>query len=355
MTGLIKYIRVAWLIAAILCLTECERRPLVDELPDTAKIPVVVYWDKADITPQNVTILIYREDGSLYEEKFFENGGASAKTAIFLETGTYTVVAFNEKRDQIDYVGIRGYGRLSTLEAYATEASSSYNTQGRANGETVVNQPGVLAAVDTVITVTDEMVSYSRGRITEDQLTDADAVKQALNSLNGLYPVRKTVEVNITVRISGLNNARMPALAELRNMAGGYFFGTDRNSTKPVTRQFLMNDRTYDEGSLTDGMLTATVRSFGFPGDREHPGSVPGTEIYLDVNFQLVDADRTMINLSSDVDGHMTVTTDGNGAITIAIDTYHGKLPDVKPEGSSEPGMSTELVDWDTVEIPIDL
>jgi hypothetical protein len=352
-----------FLIAAVLNFLSCERRLLEDEIniPDGAKVPIEINWEESGLTPQNVTVLIYNADGSLYLETFFENGGSSAYTEVYLPSGTYTVIAFNEKRDQVDYVRIRGYENLSTLEAYVTTASTTYSTQSKANDEIFVDQPGAFAVAKTEITITDEAVQLSRENRLSQNLSKAPA--EATSLLVELSPVLKTSVIHINVYVYGLNNARMPALCELRNIADAYFPCTDRNSLTPVTTQFLMNNRTYTEASSTDGMVSASVVSFGITGNRESVEELLN-RIYLDLSFQLVDEERTVKSYSLDITDIMKITTNVHNEvkIDIKIDTNPDdelleiRLPDVEPEGSGDSsGIVSELIDWSTVVVPITL
>lgn len=324
----------------------CQLRIMEDEMPDRITLPITVYWDLAGITPQNVTVLIYGEDGSLYTERAFENAGISATTKVSLVAGTYTIVAFNEKRNQIDYVRIRGYENLYTLEAYLTTVSSPYNTSSRVAGEAIVNQPGVLATVMKTITVSPDVINQFHLQENKSQI-----VENTLNSLTDLHPVNKTVNIGIKATVIGLNNARMPALSELRNIPSSYSFVSDKSSDETATIQFLMNNRAYEKGSLSDGNISTTLTSFNILGENE----TVENDILLDVLFQLVDKERTVVSFSNNVIKDMTVTIGTENSVSFDIDIFLGTLPNVKPEGSSESGMITELTDWDYVEIPIKL
>lgn len=324
------------LMAVMLALLGCERRPLEDELSVTAKIPVKAYWDLSEIAPQNATVMIYKADGSFYQEKGFSSGTTYAETEVALEVGSYTVFVFNELRDQIDCVCMRRHEHLTTFEAHVTPVAKVYNSQNYANGDKMVNQPGALAVAQATITVTKEMIEHT----SSDLLTD-------------LHPTLKMATVNITAHIKGLNNARMPALAELRNMAESYSFATDKNSLVPVTTQFLMEKRIYYPDSFTDGAISVTLASVGLFGDRTTVEDTPDNKVYLDVLFQLVDAERTMISLSKDVTHDLDVVVEENHSVTIHVDINLGTLPDVKPEGSEDSGFDTDVSEWEGIDVPI--
>lgn len=331
------------ILALIVC--GCERRPLENDITNRAKIPITIYWDLAGIIPQNVTVLIYKENGNLYQEQNFENSGLSVHSELSLEVGKYTVVVFNEKRDQIDYVRIRGQEKLSTLEAYITSVSSAYNTQGKSDGKTIVNEPGSLATATAEIIVSPDMIEN----------TDINS-NPSWNALTDIHPILKTVNVDIKAHIKGINNSRMPVLGELVNMAESYLFSTDKNSSIPVAIQFLINGRSYDSNSITDGIIYTSITSFGIPGERVINENT--SAINLNLIFQLVDSNRTLITFSQYVNPIMVINENENRSLSILINIDSSdlwRLPDVKPEDSSDSGINSEVVDWDTVEIPIKL
>lgn len=354
------YIKLMLLMATVFNFLCCERRPLEEEvrIPEGAKVAITIDWAQSGIIPQNATLLVYKEDGSLFLETFFENTGVSVYTEVYLPAGTYTLIGFNEKRDQIDYVRIRGYENLSTLEAYVTTASTTYNTQSKASGETLVDQPGPIAVAKKKITVKEEDVeSFRKNALQEKEYGSEKSSLQVK-----LQPVLKTSKVNITVHVKGLNNARMPALAELRHMAGGYLIGTDKNTLIPVTTQFMLNNRTYKSGSKTEGTISASITSFGIRGNRRTIDSSTG-KIYLDLAFQLVDKERTVVHFSLDVTSALKIEIDKNEIEIIDLDINQLlfneiDLPDVIPErgnNGNESGIVSELIDWETVVVPIPL
>ena len=327
-----------WGVLLLLLLYACDRRPFADEQPGSVTVPIKIYWDLAGITPQNATALFYAADGSLYKEWRSSSYPTYAEGEVELEPGSYTVVAFNELRDQIDYVRIRGWKRLETLEAYVVHNPKPVYqfTWQTGNPGVQVYEPGILAASLTTIHVTPQMA----------------VTKAGLYALTNLHPDRKTAQANMKVHVRGLNNARMPAIAQLRNMASSYFFATDKNSLSPVTAQFTMNDRTYDPGSNTAGTISANISTFGVLGEWHHVADTPDAKFYLDIAFMLVDAKQTIIETTTDITHVIEIIVDEKIAVTINIEIDAPPLPDVKPVGGDS-GFSTGLVDWDKVVIPL--
>lgn len=339
----IGYIISITIIAVIPLITSCERRPLEDALFTTAKIPVKIYWDLAGISPKNATVMFYREDGSFYKEWQTESDRECAEGYAELEPGRYTAVAFNELRNQIEYVRIRGWERLETLEAYISENTKpAYMFSSRDENEVQVQRPGILAACKASINITPDMISQ----------THYTPVGNDYFALTNLHPDRKTAQANMIVHVRGINNARMPAMAELRHMASGYFFATDKNSLSPVTAQFTMNNRKYLTDSKKDGNISATITTFGVLGEWHHTADTPDASFFLDLAFMLVDEKQTVVEFSADITDIMEIAVDEKIAVSINIETGLGELPEVKPVGSDS-GFSTELIDWDKVIVPL--
>lgn len=340
------------LALALLALYSCYRRPLDEECIQYAKIPIGSVWTKADIDPQNVTALFYnRVDGKLAQEHRFENSDKVIQSYVNVPVGRYKVVLFNEIRGQINGIGIKGHESLSSLEAYLLPDP---NPRTRIAGDTYVRQPEVLASVIVDdFEVTREMAVYTNSSSSGPA---NPALETSVNALVRLLPERKVHEFNITVHVRGLNNARMPALVDLRDVAESYNFDTDRNTLLPATEQFTMNGRTYDAGSVKDGIISTTVYTLGLLGER--PADIDpqrDSPVLLDFLFVLVDKDRTLVNQVVDVTDLIEFLPKGHGAATLKLYLELPEaLPDVEPEGGGGgSGFETELIDWDEIDVPL--
>lgn len=334
----------------------CHRQPLEQGCYEDAKIPIAVDWNKSQITPQNVSALFYDENngGQLVVEHTFEHNAKQIQSYADVPSGRYTVVIFNELRNQIERVNVRGHDRLSTLEFYAVD---NPNILARSITNGYVSQPAELGTVIIRgFEVTDDMIRYTRN--TSANATETPDVVEATNALVGVVPDNRISQLTITVHVKGLHNSRMPALVELRNVSGSYFADTDLNSTDPTAHQFTMNNRTYDENSSRDGTIstkTAPIMLFGTLGHRnrisDHTADTP---ILLDMLFMLVDAEKTVINRVVDVTNLITFSPHPNGStsLNLTVDLTDA-LPDVKPEGSTDSGFNSDIDEWDGVDITL--
>ena len=303
----------------------CKREVFYPDT-NTVRVPITVWWDRAQITPQNATVLIYRADGSLYKEVLLETNARAAKSTVQstanLEPGRYTVVAFNELRNQIPNVGIRGAGRLETLEAYALSASSSIYAFGRTESHDLVNEPGVLAATVTEV-----------------------VIESGCNAPIELHPERKTATAHIELQVDGLDRALLPAAMQLRNMAASYFFATDQNSLRGACAQHTIKDRAGDQA------LATTVSTFGVVGERHHTADTPDEQFFIDVAFMMRDA--SVHTASIDITQAMEIAVDEHRAVSIAVRAQTDRLPDVVVPKKEPGGFETKLVDWKRTEITL--
>lgn len=340
------------LILAVALLFSSCRRPIEEVVDLRAVIPMGTLWEKAGIAPQNVTALFYsKNDGKLVLEHRFENSANRIQTYAYVPEGGYTVVVFNEIRGQLYGVGIRGYENLSTLESYAT-INSNPTVPLRLGDVPYVYEPDILASV----TVRDFEVSCAMVRYTQNPegQTPSPGMQESIEALVGLIPERKVHELNVTVHVEGLNNARMPALIDLNGMAGAYNFSGDRSTLQAVSQQFTINNRTYNPGSTTAGTISTTVRTFGIPG--QQPSSLtpqPDRQIAMDFFFILKDRDRTVVHLRANVTGLIRYLPGQHGATTLEVEVdLPERLPDVEPEEGGS-GFDSELIDWDVIDVPL--
>lgn len=347
-----KYYILVWSI--LLFLFSCYRRPLEEACGLKALIPIGTVWDKAGIKPQNVTILFYRQnDGKLVLEHRFENTPNRIQTYASVPMGKYTVVVFNELRGQVKGVGIRGHENLSTLEAYAIPDP---NARSRSDINSYVYEPDILASIMLYdFDVTNEIVDYSYYYLDGRVLNQS--IKESIETLVGLEPLRKVHQFNIVAHVKGLNNARMPALVDLLGIAESYNFKEDKNTQIIAVQQFTMNDRKYDSGAKKDGTISKTIYTFGLLGQKPSETDVPrDSPVQLDFLFMLVDAEKTLVRQLIDVTSLIYFQPETNGATTLNLCVeLPNSLPDVVPEGGGNSGFETEIIDWDIIDVPLNV
>lgn len=332
----------------------CKRQVLLTECPcsETVAIPVSIDWSKSGVTPKNVSMLFYnKSDGSLAKEFTFEHSDNDIQAYVTLPVGEYKVVVFNELRDQIDYVNVSDHENISTLKFYAT---SDDNAKSRSESANYVQQPGDLATaiVDNVIVDEDLIIYAASGSSTKSD------VKSSVDQLQSIVTEKKTTWLDITVHLTGLNNVLL-TLVDLGNVADGYMAESDKNSSSSATMQFDMNNRSYDDESVTtnrEGTLSTSVALFGALGDRfsadEHTDQTP---IMLDMLFLLVD-EKTLETRSKDITDliEFTPQTDGSVKMSVYLDFDDEPFENVEPAGSTGgSGFGSDVDDWYSVDVPL--
>ena len=339
-------------ILSILGCVACSGQELIDDCTcvDGAKLPITIDWSKSGITPQNVTILFYDDSGgSLALEHNYEHNSKDIHSYVTLEVGSYTAVVFNELRDEIKNIKVRGHENLSTLGFYVDENTDIVE---RAEDYKYIHEPGMLG-LKTInnIVVTPELISYAHDIKYKKALDDTKLAYEILLDIN---PENKINFLNILVHIKGLNNARMPALVDLQNISGGYMVAEDQSDLSPARLQFNMNNRVYDEGSSTEGAISKTVALFGVLGSRSSVEDQPlDAPIMLDVLFMLVDKDKTLVNHKVNITDMISFEGEETGSITLTVDVnIDSQLPDVEPEGSDS-GFGSGMEDWNNIDIEL--
>lgn len=318
-------------VCCMLLFSACHRRPLDEGCAETTRIPVGTVWEKSEVDAQNVTAYFYDQNtGELVREHRFENKPLKIQSYVNLPFGDYTVVVHNEIREQIKNVSVRGYEKLSTLELFSQSDPGVKHTRTNENSYLLQPDP-VAAAIVRNVSVKPDVEN---------------------NQLLGIETEQKNSYMDISVHVKGLNNARMPALVDLRNVASGYFINVDQPSGASATIQFTMNNRTYDDGSETAGTISANVSLHGTLQDRLSTSGHTEKPLYLDMLFMLVDKDKTVVRRFVDITKLLTFAKVKNGSVHLNVHVdLNDALPDVKPDGGS--GMGSEVVDWDGESIDI--
>lgn len=327
--------RVLYMIISlnVFMLTGCHRRPLDEVCETTSRIPIGTVWDKSEVKAQNVTAYFYNQtDGALIREHRFENTSQEIQSYVSLPFGNYTVIVHNEIREQIKNVSVQGYENLSTLEFFSHPDLGVKHT--RSQEDAYIMQPDPIAT------------AIVRGVSVEPNIEN--------HQLIGIETEQKNSYMYITVHIKGINNAHMPALVDLRNVATSFFIEADNPSNNHSTIQFKMNNRKYDDGSDTDGTISAVVALHGTLGDRLSVVGHKEKPIFLDLRFMLVDKDKTVITRTIDITKLISFSKVNNGSVHLNLNlNLDEALPDIEPEDGS--GMGSDIIDWEGEDIDIEL
>ena len=163
-----------------------------------------------------------------------------------------------------------------------------------------LDQPGQLASVIVRhFEVNDDMVYYTNNislsnNIILDEKLDENL--EHIKALMNLVPLRNLSQFKMQLHVLGLNNARMPALINLRNVSESYIFDNNSDGITPVTYQSTTNNRIYDNNNKKDGIVSCDIDLFGVLGNRSSMIDQSSIDpIILDIRFMLIDKERTMV------------------------------------------------------------
>lgn len=349
-----KFILFSCIFILYLFLSGCHRQLLEDMMYTKARIPVSVDWTICEIDPQNVSIFFFNEDnGELILQHYYENNTKPIQSYVELPIGKYTVLLFNELPDQIQNITISNRADFKEIEATGVKATSAVLP---ISGELYYRQPDPLASVIVEnLHITSDMVYYTNDGTWFGKDTIIDENTEASKALMNLVPLRNLSLFEVNIHVKGLNNARMPALMTLRNVSASYFFKDNKYGMSPVNYQENISNRQYDENSNKDGTISGQLNLFGVLGDPmsviDQPKESP---IMLEINYQLVDKDKTIITREFDITKLITFKKLTNGTVLIELSLEDPEpLPFVIPEGEGYSGFETTVEDWEIIKVPL--
>ncbi len=344
-----KLIKLLGLCLFVVFVSGCDIRHVAKGCDEVATIPIHIDWNVAEISPQNVTVLVYDANiGDLVLEHRFENNDDLVQSYINLPVGSYNVVVFNELREDLKNINIRKYDNYDLFEAYSIEEQK---IRFRNVDYKYVKSPEIFAsALVTDFTVTSDMVTKSISVKQNKEFINNNLILTTTDLMN-IKPLRNICELRINMHIQKLSSALMPALVDIRNLTEGYYLSQMLNTMNFSTIQFLMGDRQYDEGSTQNGTISATFTSFGVVGRRmglvQQPADRP---LQFNMYFMLTD-NTTVVNRIIDVD-KVVFSQEDNGTIILQIDMAMCEpLPD--SDSIIPPAINPEIIDWDIIDIPL--
>lgn len=348
---------IRWTITLVMIsgvFTSCHRQALECEYIETVCLPVHIDWSRAEIQPQNVTMLFYNQStGKLVTEHCFANNGNNIQTVVRLSVGKYTVVVINELRDQIDFVHISGHQNLSTLRAYPTENSQR---QTDTFHSFYLSEPGILAsAVIRDLEINQDMVSKEIYLPMSEKNKVSNQEISVNTALMNIVPERKVGLCKVNIYIKQLESARLPILANLRNITTGYLLNKDLNEIGYGAFRFEIAHQERDFRSDADGIIAASFATFGLIGNQLSTNDQPKeSPLLLDLMIMLTDKQKTIRKYTLNVTDHTTAVREKNGSITLSItDTLREELPIIEETDSHESGFHVNLADWSVVDVTL--
>lgn len=318
----------------LLLMAACQRDHLYYGTNNRAVIRVKIDWSKSQLTPNGATVVAYNKDGSLFE--VFPPMSNPNDGTILLPEGNYDLVVFNDTPDEYRQVGFRGIENINTFEAYATEKEVNKNRASKFQNEMFVHEPDTLATARiNNLEVTSQMIQYSYDK----PLSGNTQISKEVEAT----PKRVTSLMRIRVHVKGLCYAKGAPRTYLRNMSASVFVGTGIQSTKPITYEFVLNNRKFDEGSTHNATITNNLSTFGL-----RPTGDAHERYYLDMLFTLINGDPYPILV--DITDKIQVTE--VELQTILYIKLELELPEVIG-GEGEGAFNPDVGEWQDVEVDI--
>jgi len=320
----------------IVLLSSCERDHLYYASAEMAEVNLQIDWTKAGLKPNGATVFAYNEDGTLYKhfDPFSDpNGGV-----ILLPLGRYKLVVMNDTPEELsETMTFTGEGNVNTLLASGvsdkTKTAKLHAQTRGTEDEYCIMSPDTLAVGEyTDLVINNEMLEYYYDRPEGDAVFpyDHDVV---------ITPQRVTSLSNIKVHVKGLKYAKGTTMSFLRGTSGGYYLGRGEYSSEPVSYGFILNNRTFDEGSTTDGVISASFNTFGL-----RPITRAGDiRYYLDINFVLINGEE--YPMSFDVTDQININIDMEVQLQLNLN-LEINLPEAVDTGDGGGGFQTDLNEW---------
>lgn len=324
------------LLFLCLYLSSCERRDLT--YYNESEITVTADWGRADMEEEKdygATLVIYPQDGGKPRVVLM---GERDRTTVRLSEGRYDMVLFNRSFDDFSAIEFRGEESLETLEACAKKVETRSGTR------VITTAPDKLAsAVIRGFEVTADMLG-NYVPATSRTAANAPTCPEGACRIQ-LVPVPLTYNVQVELRIKGINNLRRAACT-LNGVPLSVFLSDGRPGSEQGSQEFVIGNPVLDEGSLTEGTASGSLNLFGL--DEEQLNSIT-------MNALLVDGKTTVKEQITDL--NVSKDADDKNVITLYLEaTTEKPLPDVKPEGGSDSGFGADVDEWgDEVrtEIPV--
>lgn len=288
-----------------------------------------------DTTPNGATVMFYPTSGVLEDVLIKLTNYTEDK--VTLPRGTYNVIVFNETVNGHDYIQFTGAESYDTFEAYweTTRVKAEYSRSDS----------------DEMIMDTDDFLLIDRMEgfeITYDDIDSAESIHLSF------FPALVNKQMNVLVHIQGLVNVSKysSSLLYVEGMSLGYKMWSGEPTQDKMTHLMTINNRTYYDGSETDGTMSASFYTFGDAANevKADDDNIARLSFALRDGTTHPDVERNIsekLNTSTDL-----VQIDIEIGLGESDDDPYITLPDVEDKETS--GLDAEVGDWGD-DIVIDL
>lgn len=320
-------------------ITGCDTRRDIIDNDAVLWVRFEMDWSQSNLTERNgASVWFFPHDGSRPTVKLTHSDRDSVK----LSKGDYSVLVFNETVSDHDYIRFRGTDRYETFEAYAKPITPSAR-YSKADSDPTASAPNILAVARLEkFTVTREMLSCD----TRPTLS--------------FTPQCVITFVTLTIHLNGVENiAASGSALSLSGMAEGLSLATGAPTRNTVTHLAVLGERRFDEGSTTNGTLTARFNSFGLLNTSVgSSGSRNIITLYLRMRGKLPNGSYDLDPIEVDITGIINEFEVGGDIYISEEIQIPDEIPDVPDENNPDPdsGFDADVKDWGPpviTEIPI--
>ena len=302
----------------------CTHKDLNDDAPTTIadNVEVIFDWSKApDANVSTMILYLYSDRHKVMNYWFSNNTGGLIKSY----GGMHTAVCHSNDDPYTHY--LRNQDSHDEIEIYTDETAVLVGQGISARGI-----PRTEGTEDEPLHVTPSMIYGSQER-------DIDLQVSSFHQTLTLYPEELVCHYTVEfVDVENIQSADLRIDATISSLAGGYFPGLMKASSKPVSHTFTLS-ADVERKSLYSEFLT-----FGIPDGETRPHKI-GLYIAL--------RNKTGNFYSFDVSDQVNKAADPRN---VNIKVYGLKLPELPPDPPTPPdqgGVSVEVDTWDTIHFDV--
>lgn len=327
----VKLGNIIYLCFMICCVSQsCQFDHLYYSVNEQANIRLSIDWRNTKLSPNGVSVVIYRKDGSLF--KRLPPFAQRDEIDVTLPIGEFDLVLYNNS--DLEHENI-SFDNIEYIHLFKAQGIRKHSSFGSISSDTVISEPDTLA----VSIVRSIKINKDSFQIYNDKPKfDLKTIYDTINCV----PQRVTSLIEVQVDVKGLNYAVDAPLAFLTCLSKGYSFESGEVLQERVIQKFLLNKRFFYGMERDNGVITQTINSFGLITNRKQ-------NCFLSIYFTLLNGEKYPVNIDvsnliQKIDGYQPKLL-----IKVAVE-----LPKVK--GNVEDGIfNPDVEEWDdvVVEIPM--
>lgn len=216
-------------------------------------IEYTLHWDELESAskgnetePNGATLAIFPVESYLDEPIFKQTNYSTGEIA--LPVGIYNIVVFNETVNGHDYIEFTGRESYEGFEAH-WEMQSVAEEYSRSGSSDMVIETDDFLLVERI-----EGFEVSYDMLEVESPPHLDFTPEVVNH-----------KMNVLVHIKGLENVSSvrSSLLYMEGMAWGYDMSTGEPTQSKVTHLTNLTDRLYNDGSQSEGTMSASFYTFG--------------------------------------------------------------------------------------------